>query len=189
MTLISRQQFIIVFVTLFSFSSFTNAADIEAGKEKAAMCQGCHGKNGNSTVSQFPILAGQTANYLEYQLRGFQSGKRSDPVMPGIVANLNKQDFKDLSAYFSSIPTKSAGADPELALKGKNKVSMCLGCHGNEAKGRGGFPRLAGQHPDYLKKQLLNFKNRSRKGGPMNSIVSSLSEQDIDEISAYLGSL
>ncbi len=66
---------------------------------------------------------------------------------------------------------------------------MCSGCHGTTAQGRGSFPKLAGQQPEYLKKQLLSFKNGSRKGGPMNAITSSLSERDISEIAAYLGSL
>ncbi len=182
------QQFIFLFFSI-SFSSFVHSADLEAGKNKAAVCQGCHGEKGISKNSQYPSLAGQRANYLEYQLVAFQAGKRTSPVMQGMVANLDRQDMKNISAYFSSLTPESAGSDSGMAKKGKNKVAMCLGCHGSNAEGRGGFPRLAGQHPEYLKKQLLNFKSGARTGGPMKSMTSSLSEQDIDEISAYLGSL
>ncbi len=66
---------------------------------------------------------------------------------------------------------------------------MCAGCHGAKGQGKGNYPKLAGQQPQYLIKQLLNFKNRSRKGGPMNAIASTLTEQDINQIAAYLGTL
>ena len=183
------QRFILLFISLFSFSPFVHSADLEAGKTKATFCLGCHGENGNSKNPQYPSLAGQRANYLEYQILAFQSGKRTSPVMQGMVAKLDRQDMKNIAAYFSSLTPESAGADPVVAKKGESKTAMCKGCHGNSAEGRGGFPRLAGQHPEYLKKQLLNFKDRSRTGGPMNGVTSSLSEQDIDEITAYLGSL
>jgi len=180
---------LILFFFLCSFSPFIHSADIEAGKNKAAFCLGCHGENANSKNPQYPTLAGQRALYLESQIKAFQSGTRTSPVMQGMVAKLNKQDIKNISAYLSTLPTESAGGDSTLAKSGESKIMMCTGCHGRSAQGRSGFPKLAGQHPEYLKKQLLNFKDRSRKGGPMNNISSSLSEQDIDAISHYLGSL
>ncbi len=182
-------RFFAVLLSLFSVSPIVHSADLEAGKAKAAFCLGCHGENGNSKNPQYPSLAGQRANYIEYQLVAFQSGKRTSPVMQGMIAQLDREDMKNIAAYFASLSAESAGADPVVAKQGESKTAMCKGCHGNSAEGRGGFPRLAGQHPEYLKKQLLNFKDRSRTGGPMNGIASSLSEQDIDEISAYLGSL
>ncbi len=183
------QKFIVLFMSLSLFSPFIYSADIEAGKSKARLCQGCHGEKGQSKNAFYPNLAGQPANYLEYQLKAFQSGKRINPMMQSMASNLDKQDIKNISAYFSSLAAGTAGIDSDLAKKGKSKVAMCLGCHGSKAEGRGGFPRLAGQHPEYLKKQLIDFKSGARTGGPMKSMVSSLSEQDIAEISAYLGSL
>ncbi|MCK5121626.1 MAG: cytochrome c4 [Methylococcales bacterium] len=179
----------LLFISLLSTSHFIHAADIDAGKNQATFCLGCHGSNGNSKNPQYPSLAGQRALYIEKQLTAFQSGYRDSPVMKGMASKLKQQDIKNISAYFASLTTQSAGGDPALAKKGQSKVAMCFGCHGSSAQGRGGFPKLAGQHPEYLKKQLLNFKNRSRKGGPMNNISASLSEQDINEITAYLGSL
>ncbi|MDD5114149.1 MAG: cytochrome c, partial [Methylobacter sp.] len=76
-----------------------------------------------------------------------------------------------------------------LAKAGQTKASMCLGCHGIQGEGKGQFPRLAGQHPNYLVSQLTNFKNGSRKSGPMQGVVSSLSDQDYKELAAYFGSL
>jgi len=189
MNSLNPYSLILLFISLVSSSHFIHAADIDAGKSKAAFCLGCHGPDGNSQNPQYPNLAGQRALYIESQIKSFQSGQRNSPVMQGMVSKLSQQDIKNISAYFSRLTTKSAGGDPLLAKKGQSKVALCLGCHGSSAQGRGGFPKLAGQHPEYLEKQLLNFKNRSRKGGPMNGISASLSEQDIKEIAAYLGSL
>ena len=180
----------LVLLAFLSLNNTTHAADISAGKDKAVVCQQCHGSNGNSKTPQYPNLAGQRAMYIEAQLKNFQSGQRTNSVMQGMAANLTKPDITNISAYFAGLTPESAGAgDMSLTKKGQAKFSMCSGCHGSSALGRGGFPRLAGQQPKYLEKQLLDFKNRTRKGGPMNAMTSSLSEQDIKEIAAYLGSL
>ncbi|MCF6203020.1 MAG: cytochrome c4 [Methylococcaceae bacterium] len=191
MTKIQSTNLALLFISLFSFNSFIYAAEISEaeGKKKAALCEGCHGTKGNSKNPQYPSLAGQHATYIEAQLKAFQSGQRANSTMQGMAANLNETDIKNIAAYFSNLSSESAGGDSSLTKKGQDKFAMCAGCHGAKAQGRSNFPKLAGQQPEYLKKQLLNFKNGSRKGGPMNAIVSSLSEQDMNEIAAYLGSL
>ncbi len=189
MIILKSQYIAILFVLLGLFSQNIIAADIEAGKNKAAMCQGCHGVNGNSSNSAWPNLAGQQANYLENQLKAFKSGTRNNPIMKGIATGLNEKDIENVAAFFASQPPKSAGGDAFLAKKGKGKVTMCMGCHGNNLQGRNTFPRLAGQYPQYLAKQLAAFKNGERKGGPMGTIAKNLSAQDIKEITAYIGSL
>jgi len=186
---ITRVKSSLLLMTLFSFSQLTQSADIDAGKSKAAVCQGCHGINGQSQSAQFPSLAGQRALYIKNQLKAFQAGKRINAMMQSMAANLGEQDIKNVATYFASQSPATGSSNAVDDIPGKNKVAMCLGCHGSLAQGRSSFPRLAGQQPAYLKKQLLNFKNKTRKGGPMNSIASSLSEQDIDEITTYLGNL
>ncbi len=176
-------------VLLLTMGFHVYAADVSAGKKKSQMCQGCHGINGNSKNPMWPILAGQSASYIEKQLKNFKSGKRKGAVMNNMAASLSDSDIKNLAEFFATQKGDPAGGDPELAKKGKEKVTMCLGCHGNQAQGRGQFPKLAGQHPKYLAKQLTAFKEGTRQGGPMNAIAKNLSDQDIKEISAYLGSL
>ncbi len=48
----------------------------EAGKDKVAVCAGCHGADGNSAAATFPKLAGQGAKYLSKQLNDIKSGSR-----------------------------------------------------------------------------------------------------------------
>jgi len=178
-----------LFFSFFLLSPIVHSADLEAGKILSETCQGCHGKNGNSTNPQTPNLAGQRAIYLEYQLKAFQSGKRSNPLMQAMAKNLDRQEMKNIAAYFASLSLENTTQSTPSIKGAETKIARCTGCHGKSAIGKSGFPRLAGQRSDYLKKQLLNFKNKTRKGGPMNSIASSLSEQDIEEISIYLGNL
>src|SRR6267142_6712852 len=78
------------------------AQDAAAGKEKAAVCGACHGADGNSTVPQYPILAGQNARYIYLQLRDFNKKRRQDPLMSPMAANLSARDMLDLAAYYST---------------------------------------------------------------------------------------
>jgi len=183
----------LIFLGYFSLagvaSSAESAGDPAAGEQKAAACVGCHGSKGQSNNSQWPNLAGQQANYLLNQLAAFKSGSRGNPMMQGMAANLSDADMANLAAYFSSLPPVSSGSDAALAKTGKEKAAMCLGCHGQQAEGRGQIPRLAGQQPEYLSKQLADFKQGTRKGGPMPAIAGGLSESDMSELAAYLATL
>jgi cytochrome c553 len=166
-----------------------SAADITAGEQKAANCLGCHGPKGKSSNAQWPNLAAQQSTYIVNQLNAFKTGTRNNPMMQSMAANLSDEDINNLAAYYFSQPPVSAGGDPNLAKSGKTKAGMCLGCHGSTAEGNGQFPRLAGQHPDYLAKQLSNFKEGVRKNGHMQAIAGTLSEDDMKALAAYFGSL
>lgn len=176
-------------VLLCALLTPVQAADVNAGKSRASVCMGCHGSEGVSNNAMWPNLAGQSRIYLETQLKHFKSGQRSNSTMNAIAKDLSDADIQNLAAYFASLPSKSAGGDAALAATGKQKATMCMGCHGQDFKGNGQFPKLAGQHPQYLSKQLHDFKSGDRKGGAMNGIVQSLSDDDIKAISAYLGAL
>ncbi|MEK6595512.1 MAG: cytochrome c [Pseudomonadota bacterium] len=79
------------------------AADIEAGKSKAAeVCASCHGADGNSPAPAFPKIGGQHRTYLEKALNDYKSGSRNDPIMAGMTANLSAADIENLAFYYSS---------------------------------------------------------------------------------------
>ena len=180
---------VIKFLCLMFSGSVLAAPDIAAGKEMAGKCYGCHGPEGNSKNSNFPILAGQKSAYLVNQLRAFRDGTRENAMMQNMAANLSDQEINNLAAYFGSMKNKSAGGDADLAKKGESKVIMCFGCHGQGAIGMGVTPRLAGQHPAYLKKQLQAFKDGSRKSGTMRGIANMLSDDDMAAVAEHMGSL
>jgi cytochrome c553 len=80
------------------------AADIAAGKEKAAMCAACHGPDGNTPLApEYPKLAGQPADYLAKALRDYQSGARKNPLMAPMAQSLTKKDIKNVAAYYASL--------------------------------------------------------------------------------------
>lgn len=76
------------------------------------------------------------------------------------------------------------------ADEGKAKSTVCAGCHG--ADGNSGinplWPKLAGQHPQYIEKQLKDFKADRRTNPLMSSMAKPLSEQDIANLAAYFSS-
>ncbi|MDP3589362.1 MAG: cytochrome c [Methylobacter sp.] len=187
----SHHQSIIISFFLTAFITLpVSAADMAAGEQKAEPCATCHGPKGNSSNAQAPNLAAQQSTYLANQLKAFKTGDRLTLQMQAITANLTNEDINNLAAYFSSQkPVKSSSADPALAKTGEAKASMCLGCHGATAQGNGQFPRLAGQHPEYLVQQLKAFKEGSRKSGTMQAISANLSEADFKALAAYFGSL
>ncbi len=185
MTQFSPLKYLLLILTVCFFNPTAYAADIKAGKNKAKNCFGCHGMNGQSNIPAYPKLAGQKARYLETQLLAFKSGQRENMMMQHVASNLDQQQIENLAAFFARQKNESTESSKKNK-QSEQKLAMCKGCHGNKLEGRGNTPRLAGQHDAYLKKQLINFKNKTRTAGPMNSITASLSEQDISEIAEYL---
>lgn len=76
------------------------------------------------------------------------------------------------------------------AAAGKDKIASCAGCHGTDGKALlPEYPNLAGQHASYIAKQLKNYQSGERANAIMAGMSAALSEQDIDDISAYYASL
>ncbi|MFZ5556555.1 MAG: c-type cytochrome [Pseudomonadota bacterium] len=80
------------------------AGNAEAGKQKSAMCAGCHGIPGYRTaypeVYPVPKLGGQHPEYLVAALEAYKSGARKHPSMTAIAGSLSAQDMADLAAYY-----------------------------------------------------------------------------------------
>lgn len=77
--------------------------DPAAGKQKAATCEACHGKEGMAIDPNYPNLAGQYESYLIKALSDYRSGKRTNAVMGSFAKNLSNQDIEDLAAWFASL--------------------------------------------------------------------------------------
>ena len=185
-----KQLLTALFFMLICFSAMPNlAADLSLGEQKASICSGCHGIKGKSGNGQRPILASQKVEYLINQMKAYKAGARNNPMMQSMAINLRSNDIENLAEFYASLPPVSAGGEPALAKSGQTKATLCLGCHGSEAEGSGQIPRLAGQHPGYLERQLNYFKTGVRKSEHMEVIAENLTEADIKELAAYFGSL
>ena len=171
------------------------AQDAAAGKEKAVVCGACHGVDGNSTIAQNPILAGQTARYIYLQLRDFKEGRRKDPLMSPMAVNLSKKDMLDLGAYFSAQkPTnQNSKGNASLAAQGKAiaDAAICTMCHLGGFSGQNEIPKTGGQHYEYVLKQLQDFKakRRTNDAGNMTAVLRTIADDDLEAVAAYVASL
>ncbi len=89
-------------VLLLSISASAQAADLEAAETLAnEQCAACHGPTGVSQNPEWPIIAGQHADYLARTLRQYRRGERQDPLMQGIAAELSDEDIRNLAAWYA----------------------------------------------------------------------------------------
>jgi cytochrome c553 len=171
------------------------AQDDAAVRKLAEPCAACHGPDGNSTIPQFPILAGQTWRYLYIELKDFKEGRRADPVMSPIAAQLSREDMIALANFFAAQKPKPIDfkADPARVDKGRktSEAALCPMCHLGEFKGQNEIPRVAGQWPQYTSKQLHDFKEKRRTNdaGNMTSVARGLSDDDIENLAHYIATL
>ena len=100
--MMNRLQKLVLIVSVAASAGVLAGGDPQAGKEKSAVCAGCHGVDGNSAIGANPRLAGQYETYLYHALLQYKNGQRENLLMRNMVANLSKQDMKDLAAWFSS---------------------------------------------------------------------------------------
>jgi len=185
------------FLGLVLSLSFTCALaqDAEAGRSKVQVCAACHGADGNAVSGLFPNLAGQNWRYIYIQLKDFQEGRRSDPVMSAMVASLSRQDMIDIGNFYAAQKARPStyAVDENKAKRGKAKAdeTLCAMCHLGEFIGQNEIPRVAGQQFDYVVKQLREFKARTRTNdaGNMTSVAQTLNETDIENLAHYITGL
>ncbi len=167
------------------------------------VCGTCHGVDGNSVNPMFPRLAGQKAWYIEQQLKEFRAHTRGDPYavgyMWGMAGQLSDATIDALAKYFSS-QTTGPGKPHSAAVIAKGSeiyhhgipsqgLPACAACHGPDALGNAQFPRLAGQHAEYILKQLASFQSNMRNVAIMHGVASTLHDGQMKAVADYLESL
>jgi cytochrome c553 len=175
------------------------AGDVETGGVRN--CIWCHGTGGQGfTIA--PRLAGQRHQYIENQLLDFSRHTRDNPFskqyMWGAAANLNTRTARDLAMYFSTLPPKAANDGVgELAATGRAlyedgdpdaNIAACAVCHGPNAQGIRGIPRLGGLSYAYLKRKLKQWNEGYHAAAepPMPFVASTLSPNEIEALASYL---
>jgi len=203
-------------VLVLGFSAGTFAAEVRgdaaAGAAKAAACSGCHGLNGNSTSPEWPVIAGQNANYLLDQVRIIKLGGRSAPKMVPVVKDLSDQDLADIGAFFATQTPTGNEADPAYWKAGQKLyrygdaargIPACSTCHGPVGRGNpaAGYPALQAQHSGYTVRQLEGYANGTRyakdaAGKPqsanatiMATVAARLSAEDRRNLASYIQGL
>jgi cytochrome c553 len=174
------------------------------GKNKSELCQGCHGEKGVSLDEMVPNLSGQYAYYIAKELRNFQSGVRTHLIMSDLAKTINDAELTDIATYFASqkkMQGNGPGNNPagkKLFLKGdpSRKIPACESCHGVNGKGKAPnistYPVIGGQHKEYLRAQLVNWRSGERSNSPgsiMNSFAKPLTDAEIEALADYLSGL
>jgi cytochrome c553 len=174
------------------------AADVAAGQEKAKVCTPCHGPNGISATPGIPSLAGQQDQFIQWQLVFFRSGRRPNPAMAPLVADLSDADVRNLGAYFSSLPyppgTAEGATDQARVAKGKTIAAQhrCTSCHKDDFRGERAAAAIAGQREDYLVKALTDYRSAARPSvgvAAMTEAAAGLDDDQIATVAYYVATL
>ncbi len=164
------------------------------------VCSSCHGLDGNSVSPTFPKLAGQQVEYLKAQLVAFRDHTRADPhahtYMWGMAAHLSDAQIAALAGYFAGQKTSSGAAgDAADMAAGKrlysdgdpdHDVPACQSCHGANGEGLDAFPKLTGQHREYLTEQLSLFRSNVRENEIMHANTLHLNANQARQLATYL---
>lgn len=167
----------------------------------ASVCAACHTNDGSRGSAANPILQGQHPDYLVKQLIDFKDGKRENPIMRAMAAPLSEADMKNVAAFYASKQAKPGFAKNKdlVALAEKvyrggvaeRSVPACSGCHGPSGAGiPSQYPRLAGQHADYIEAQLTAFRSGARHNNPvMTAVAAKLNDREIKALADYVAGL
>ena len=181
----------------------SSKAELPAVQRAVHVCASCHGDEGRSKDKLAPSLAGQMREYTIRQLKDFRSQSRAETdiqaYMWGISALLNDETIEGLADYYLQqppAPPKSRNA--RLEADGRKifengiddkKVRACSSCHGNDAEGEAGFPRLAGLDAGYVVNQMRAFRTPLRKHGViMKNETRALTDAQMRAVAAYVQS-
>jgi cytochrome c553 len=184
---------VLVVLSLPSASALAQAP--QAKPPQAEICDACHGPDGNAVISANPSLAGQSWRYIYIELKDFNEGRRTDPIMTPISKVLSRDEMISLGNWYAAQKPavnqfKADSANVAAGRKVTDAV-LCSMCHGGGFSGQNEIPRVAGQNYEYVVKQLQDFKHRRRTNdaGNMTSVAHTLSDQDIENIAQYMTTL
>lgn len=204
--------FSMIFAAFVSFGTGVATAqeikgDAKAGEGINAMCIGCHGIKGYQAsfpeVYRVPMISGQSAKYIAASLNAYKKGERKHPTMRAIAETLTDQNMADLAAYYGEhgLPGGKSEAPKEVKAPSAQVAALlnkanCASCHGANFSSPidPSYPKLAGQHADYLFVTLKGYKNDANQVvGRNNAIMSGFAKQytnaELKLIANYLASI
>jgi len=196
--------FILIFSFLISNTSISATMEFKTPPQSVKnVCAACHAIDGNSGITANPKLAGQHPEYLYKQLTNFKSGERANAVMSGMAGMLSDADMHAVAEYFSKqtlnlgqAKKNGAGSLGEKIYRAgiqANNVPACAACHGPSGDGLPvKYPRLGGQHSEYVLNQLRQFRLGTRANDEakvMRTIAAKLTDQEMEAVADYIQGL
>jgi cytochrome c553 len=162
------------------------------GKAISYTCLGCHGVEGYRNAYpnyRVPKLVGQHPEYIFAALQEYRGDQRSHVTMHAQASELSDQDMADIAAYFTG-PALQPAPVPANAPPAPAAVAVCAACHGvTGISVVPNYPNLAGQYPDYLKREIGEYKNGGRKNPIMAGMSVTIKDSDVDALAAYFSSM
>lgn len=176
--------------------AYATPQEIAEGKRVAeASCAGCHGLAGISKMKGVPHIAGQRPGYLYMELLAYQAGARGDNAMAKAVKFMKDDVLVNVSAYYSGLEpaqpsaagvAKTRPARPDPVSAGKAAAAGCAGCHGETGITKTpGMPSLVGLDPKYFVSAVNAYRSGQRKHDMMKTLVSALSDADMNNIALF----
>jgi cytochrome c553 len=202
-TLLSK---LLALVALAAASLAAQAQDAAAGRRQAATCIGCHGIPGYQAsfpeVHKVPKISGQNAKYIAAALEAYRKGERKHPTMRNVAASLSDKDIANLAAFYAghtkgeaaAVPDKPA-TEPSTQVAELLKKGNCASCHGENMNKPidPAYPKLAGQHADYLGVALKSYQAKGHavgRGNPiMGGMVQAFTPAELKVLGQYIASL
>lgn len=156
------------------------------------LCMACHGPQGNSQIPTTPSLAGQPKLFIENQLVLIREGLRDIPQMKGMLDGVKDSEIVAMAEFFAAqkpvrtpAPVQEAVYQRGQALAGR---MLCGSCHVPDYSGRQQIPRLAGQHEEFLRQSLREFRDKPGPGRDtiMAASLHGLKDRDLDDLAHFL---
>lgn len=172
--------------------------NVTDGKVAYEVCAACHLASGSGRPDgSFPQLAGQHATVLIKQIADIRAGRRDNPIMAPFAARLvDPQELADVAAYIQALPIPPAngvGPGTNLALGEQLYARDCVACHGDRGQGDAArfYPMLAGQHYEYLLRQIRDVAARRRRNAnpDMVKIVAVYKDEELQAVVDYASRL
>ncbi|MGC1459101.1 MAG: c-type cytochrome [Steroidobacteraceae bacterium] len=173
-------------------SALAQAGDPVHGKAISYTCLGCHGVAGYRNAYpnySVPKLVGQHPEYLIAALQEYKADQRSHFTMHAQASRLTDQDMADIAAFFAGTVLQP-GPVPANAPPAPAAVAVCAACHG--ATGISvvpNYPILAGQYPDYLRREIAEYKDGGRKNPIMSAMSATIKDSDVDALAEYFSKM
>ncbi len=161
-----------------------------AGASAADECAACHGEDGNSVMEGVPSLAGHHPGDLVAAMHAYKTAGRDDPLMQSALEELNEADIANVALFYAAQRPKRTSADGSGDPNaGKRIAAVCAACHGEDGNSPDpNTPSLAGEDAEYLASATKAYVNGKRDYLMMTYPVAALSDQDVEDLSAFYAS-
>jgi cytochrome c553 len=158
-------------------------------------CNACHGVDGKNPIQpSYPVIAGQTQDYLVTQMKAIKSGARDNgqtALMKGIIAAVKPAEMNAIAKWLASFETPTSESNFDTAGAQLYFSKSCHSCHGENAKTPllGSYPKLVGQNESYLLAQMTDIQSGARSHDQtriMKPLVQTLTDEQWKTIADWL---